>query len=252
MIENFIKSLAVQAGDITLDFFKKAEVQYTKDHSLDVVTQADIASNKFIVEEIKAKFPEDGIISEEQGEYNIKAEYLWIVDPLDGTLNFSKGIPTYCILIARAKNEKIESAVIYDPINKDTYFSERGKGAFLNDKKIECSQIANIEGSTGCINGTTNARILEILNKMISSVPEKKIYISVPVCLGMAGAYIASGKRDWGMFISGSVWDHAAPSLILEESGCVVTNMEGKPWTLKDKTMMAANKELHAELIKHI
>ena len=151
--EKFIQDVARQAGGITLTFFKKAEIQYTKKDALDVVTQADLASNNFIIESIKRDFPNDGIISEETGESNIEAEHVWIIDPLDGTLNFSKSIPAYTVLIARARKGVVELAVIYDPIHDELCFAERGEGAYLNGVRIECSQMKNLNETVGCSSG---------------------------------------------------------------------------------------------------
>lgn len=249
MTDQFIQDLARQAGKITLDFFRKSEVQYTKAHAQDVVTQADLASNKFIVDEIKKNFPNDGIISEEQGEYNSSAENVWIADPLDGTLNFSKGIPIYCILIARASAGKVNLAVIYDPIHDEMLFSKKGEGAYANGKKISCSMADSVENTAGCANSGFDEKRVDILSKLVNSTPKKKIYVMSLFCQGMSALQVATGRRDWHITTAGSLWDHAAPSLILEESGCKVTNIKGEPWSFSDSTMLAANPVLHEKIL---
>lgn len=249
MPDQFIQDIARKAGKITLDFFRKSEVQYAKAHSQDVVTQADLASNEFIANEIKKNFPNDGVISEEQEEYNLTAENIWIVDPLDGTLNFSKGIPIYCILIARAKAGKVNLAVIYDPIHDEMLFAKRGEGAYVNGQKISCSMGNSLEDTAGCVNSGYGKNKFEQLNKMIMSTPKNKIYVMSLFSLGMSAVQVATGRRDWYMTTGGSLWDHAAPSLILEESGCKVTNIKGEPWTFSDETMLAANPVLHEKIL---
>lgn len=247
--EQFIQDIAKQAGKITLDFFKIAEVQYIKKDALDVVTQADLAANKFIVESIKKEFPNDGIISEETGESDIEAEYVWIIDPLDGTLNFSKGIPVYTILIARAKAGIVELAVVYDPIHDELCYAKRGEGAYLNGNKIQCTQMKTLDDTVGCINANIRSDTTDKLGKMIAVSSNGKVCATSFYGIGINALYVATGRRDWYMANGGSLWDHAAPSLILEESGCVITTLEGKPWTFADKTMLAANPELHGYIL---
>ncbi len=243
--EKFIQNIAKQAGKITLDFFKKAEVQYTKSNALDVVTQADLASNKFIIESIKNEFPNDGIISEETGESGTDSEYVWIVDPLDGTLNFSKGIPAYTVLIARAKGNTIELAVIYDPIHDELCFAKKGEGAYLNGIKVNCSQVKTIDDTVGCSSGNIRIKDISRLEKMINASSTGKISSTSFYGIGSNALYVATGRRDWYLVTGGAIWDHAAPRLILEESGCTISTVDGKPWTFQDKTMLAANPELH-------
>jgi len=239
--EKFIQDIAKEAGQITLGFFNKAEVQYTKKDALDVVTQADLASNKFITESIRREFPDDGIISEETGESKAEAEHVWIVDPLDGTLNFSKGIPSYTVLIARAKAGVVESAVIYDPIHDELCFAKRGEGAYLNDCKAGCTQMRTLDDTVGCSNGNIRPNDIVRLQKMIAASSAATSFYGI----GINALYVATGRRDWYMTSVGALWDHAAPSLILEESGCTITTLANTPWTFEEKTMLAANPGLH-------
>jgi len=243
--EKFIQDVARQAGKITLDFFKKAEVQYTKKDALDVVTQADLASNKFITESIKQEFPNDGIISEETGESKMEAEYIWTIDPLDGTLNFSKNIPMYTVLIARTRAGIVELAVIYDPVHDELCFAKRGEGAYLNGSRIKCSQMKSLDNTVGCINGNIRPDVIGRLEKMIAASSSGQVCATSFYGIGINALYVALGRRDWYMINGGSLWDHVAQSLVLEESGCTITTIEGKPWTFADKTMLAANPELH-------
>ncbi len=249
MPEKFIQDIAKEAGKITLGFFKKAEVQYTKSHALDVVTQADLASNKFITEAIVKAFPNDGIISEETGESNTSAEYIWIIDPLDGTLNFSKGIPAYTVLIARARAGIIELAVIYDPIHDELCFAKKGEGTYLNGNKIICSQMKSLDDTVGCSSGTLRLKDMSRLENMINATSTSKISSTSFYGIGTNALYVATGRRDWYLVTGGALWDHVAPSLILEESGCKISTTEGKPWTFADKTMLAANPTLHAFIL---
>lgn len=253
MIDKFIQDTARQAGKITLKYLKSAKVQYTKSHKLDVVTQADLASNNFILDSIKTKFPTDGIISEETGKHNPSASSAWIIDPLDGTLNFSKGIPIYCVLIAHSYKGSIDAGVIYDPVHDDLYFASEGKGAYLNGKKIKCSEPDSLSETVGCVNSTGTEKSINILSQIRKRSEKELIHFSSLLSIGIHAAHVASGERDW--FLSpgnASVWDYAACSIILSESGCTLTNIKGEPWKLSDDNMLAANPVLHRKLLTAI
>jgi myo-inositol-1(or 4)-monophosphatase len=251
-MENFIQKIGREAGKLTLKYFKKAEVQYTKSRNIaDVVTQADLASNKFIVDAIKKKYPAHGIISEELDDFQKDAGRVWIIDPLDGTLNFSKGISTYAILIAFAKKGEVKLAVVYDPVHDDMYFAKYGRGAYLNKIKITCSQEREVGATTGCASSYFDEKEARILNSIRRSTDRKYFYLTCLLSIGICAAQTASGKRDWLFSLKGEIWDYAAPSLILKEAGCKVTNIKGKPWKLNDQTMLAANPTLHHKLSTH-
>lgn len=253
MIDKFIQDIAIKAGKITLKYFNNTKIAYTKKNPLDIVTHADLAVNKFLLDEIKTKYPDDCIVSEETDTYNPNSESRWIIDPLDGTLNFSKGIAVYCILIAHAFNNKIDHGVIYDPIHDDIYFGSFGKGAFLNNKKIKYSGKTSIDDTVGLINSRIDESSINVINKLHAKPLNNKITLMSINCLGLSAAQVAAGKRDW--FIStgaGGDWDYAAGKIILEEAGCTVTNIYGKPWQLGNKTMIAANPALHKKLLNSI
>lgn len=253
MIDKFIQDIALHAGKITLKYFKNTEIAYTKKDALDVVTHADLAVNSYLIEQIQKKFPDHKIISEESATLNPNVHSSWIIDPLDGTLNFSRGIPVYCILIAHATNNQIDYGVVFDPVHDDLYYAARNKGAYLNNKLIKTSPKKTIENTVGLINSRIDKSNLHVIKKLNSKPLINKITLMSINCLGLSAVQVAAGKRDW--FIStgaGGDWDYAAGKIILEESGCKVTNIENRPWELGDKTMVSANPYLHKKLISAI
>lgn len=253
MIDKFIQDIAVQAGKITLKYFKNTEIAYTKRNPLDIVTHADLAVNKYLITEITKKFPNDKIVSEESDTKNPDALSSWIIDPIDGTLNFSRGIPVYCILIAHATKKVIDYGVIYDPIHKDLYFGQKGKGAYLNNKKIKNSSKPEIDDTVGLTNSRIDKTYLKIIKQLNTKPLANKITLMSINCLGLSAAQVAAGKRDWLISTgAGGDWDYAAGIVILEESGCKVTDIEGEPWESGCKTIVSANPLLHKKLIKAI
>jgi len=250
-MEKFIQEISKKAGKIILEKFGKVDIEKTKAHSLDIVTEADLASNKFLLKNIIENFPTHGIISEETGEYRKNTEYTWIIDPLDGTINFSKKIPLFAVLVCLVKKGTLELASIYDPVHEELFYAKRGKGTYLNNKLVRCSNQKNILHSLGCFTDRLKQDRLKILNNISNSVKES-FSISSLLSIGLTSAYVASARRDWFVSDGGKVWDYASSALILKESGCVVTNFQGKPWSFNDRNIIACNKYLHSKLLKLI
>jgi len=209
-MDKFIQNIAKQAGQIILEKFGQVKIQSTKSHALDIVTEADLASNKFLCDAIKNKFPKHGIISEETGEYQRNSEYIWIIDPLDGTINFSKKIPLFAVLIALAKNNILQLAVIYDPVHNEMFFAKKSKGAYLNGKKIQCSEQNNFLESLGCFTDRLKTERLKVLNNISQFVKGESFSVSSLSSIGLSSAYVASSRRDWFISDGGKIWDYAS------------------------------------------
>jgi len=250
-LEKFIQEATRAAGKSTLRKFGKITTSTIKTGKLDFVTEADLLSNKMIIGSIKKNFPEHGIISEETGEHNIDSEYTWIIDPIDGTLNFSKKIPLYVILVALRKKDKLELACAYDPVHDEMYFAKRGGGAYLNGKRIYCSKQRTVNDSTGFVSDRLTPEKLALMQNFGDYLKGGRVITSGIHCAGLSGVWVANGRMDWNITSgTGHIWDYAAPCLIADEAGCKVTNFQGKPWDYKDNRIIIANPVLHAELMK--
>lgn len=248
-MEEFLKEITIKAGDAVLEKFGKIGVKYVKTHANDVVTEADLISNKILTDAIKEKYPDHGIISEEEDDHQTNSEYIWVVDPLDGTLNFATKIPIFGVIVALARNNKVEMGAIYLPYFKEFYFAKRGEGAFLNEKKISCSNTKDWIGSHGVIGANWKKDNNYIRRNLIKSIDnEESVWVNSYGCVAISCAYTASGKRDWYASPGGMVWDYAAGSVILEEAGCIVKDKKGNSWNLDSKGLIAANKYLYPKL----
>ena len=137
--EQLLKKIIVQAGKKTLKYFGKKLTKNIKTHDADFATIADSESNDFLISEITKNFPDDGILSEESTNRKGKSGYLWVIDPLDGTYNFSHNIVYFGVMIALIKNNYVIAPGIYLPYFNDLYFAIKGKGSFKNNKRIYCS-----------------------------------------------------------------------------------------------------------------
>lgn len=252
-MEQFIKIIVKKAGAEIIKRFGKIGAKYTKAHVHDTVTEADLASNRVLVNAIQKRYPSHGIVSEETGEYQKGAEYVWIIDPLDGTNNFARGIPLFGVMAAVARGGDIEYGAIYDPIHDQFLFAKRGKGAFLNNKKIHCSKTKIWSESNGFTSCWMKPKTMRVNQKLLESNAKNQWSLYRALwSIAIETIYVASGKCDWLISTSGGVWDYAAPPFILKEAGCVVTNFQGEPWRLRQKDLVAATPALHSKILEII
>lgn len=249
-MEEFIKEITIQAGRAVLGQFGKIGAKYSKEHATDVVTEADLISNKILTDAIKKKYPNHGIISEEEEDHQIDAEYIWILDPLDGTLNFSTRVPTFGVITALARNKKVEMGAIYLPYFKEFYFAQVGEGAYLNGQRIRCSGKRTWEESYGAAGANMRPGRNQFWLNLIKDVEKQPVWVNSFGCVAVGCAYVACGRRDWYTSPGGKIWDYAGGSVILSEAGCVVTDIEGKPWSFEGKGLVAANKYLYPKLLE--
>ena len=194
----------------------------------DFVTEVDHASEKIIIETLLTAYPGHGILAEESGkEYGAKdSEFVWIIDPLDGTTNFIHGFPVYCVSIALAVKGKIEQAVVYDPSRNDLFTATRGRGAFLNERRIRVSK---------------RTRLGECL--ISTGFPFR------PGAAALDLAYVAAGYTD-GFFESGlSIWDVAAGGLLVTEAGGLVGNFTGEADYMEQRECLAGAPRIYGQLV---
>jgi len=248
--ENLIKQLATKAGMVTARKFGKVGVKYTKANVADVVTEADLAANRVIIKGIRSMFPDHDIISEEVPNGERRSKYVWTIDPLDGTRNFVTKMPLFCTMIGFAKDDEMQLATIYDPIHKGLYFAKKGHGAFLNGKRIRCSDTKKWERSFGCGPSSWGKRAPKVLKHIATAAEKEPIWLSMLGSAGIAMTSVASGKRDWAFSLGGGIWDYAPGFLILKEAGCTVTRLDGKDWKLGDVGMVFGNKYLQPKILK--
>jgi len=248
-MEKFIKEIIQKAGQATMKYFGHARVVYTKENLGDVVTKADLASQRIITRAIKKKYPSHGIVAEEENtSYQTDADYIWYIDPLDGTRNFATHVPLFGINMGLSYKGAIVYGAVYLPVTRELCFARAGKGAFLNGRRILCSNHKKFAYSYGLGPVRISHPRLRDLGNIIEH-SQNTVWVSSLGSIAVAGVYIASGRRDWYTSRDGKVWDYAAPSLIMKEAGCKVTNVHGKDWQPSDSNLVVANRYLHKELL---
>lgn len=246
-MQNFIQEITREAGFILKDKFKKIGILRTKQNPADILTEADLAANEFLLEKIKAEYPDHGIISEELPEVKSDSGYVWTIDPLDGTSNFAREIPLFASMVSLMKDDDVILGCIYDPIHDEMFFAAKGEGAFLNGEKIKCAEKDSLEYTFGVFDACYKA---EIDSTVITGANRKKAKNSRYNSAGLSSVFTACGRRDWAILAGAYLWDYAPSSIILREAGCKVTNLAGEEWTIKDRDMIASNPNIHQELIE--
>ncbi len=242
---------ATEAGAKELVRFFNGDFKITNKEGINnPVTEADHAAEQAIFEVIKNDFPEHFILSEEAGEIIMDSSYKWIIDPIDGTINFANGIPLCCISIGLEHNGQIIMGAVYNPIMKEFFIAEKGKGATLNDKNISVSNKTAVINS--CLVTGFPYTYLDAPNGPLQ-VFEKLIRKGVPVRrLGSAAidlCWVACGRFDGFYEHKLQAWDSAAGFLMVEEAGGKVTDFAGKYYSVYQPHILATNGKIHDEML---
>jgi len=242
---------ATEAGATELRRFFNGDFKISNKEGMNnLVTEADHAAEKAIFEVIKSEYPDHFILSEEAGEIKMDSEYKWIIDPIDGTVNFANGIPICCVSIGIEKNGKMLLGAVYNPFINEFYFAQKGYGATLNDKKISVSNKTEVIKS--CLVTGFPYTYLDSPNGPLQ-VFERFIRKGVPVRrLGSAAidlCWVAAGRFDGFYEHKLSAWDSAAGFLMVEEAGGKVTDFEGNYYSPYQPHLLATNGKIHDEML---
>ncbi len=248
-MKDFLETTIRAAGAEIRNRFRVAHGVATKAHATDFVTDADVAANTLIVDAIRSTYPNHGIISEEAPAEHADAEHVWIIDPLDGTHNFARGMALFGTMIAYARNGRVEAAAIYDPIADELLMAERGKGATFNGKATLCAPTTEWGKGFGCVNGHWCPGKNSFVRLLLENSDREPSWVSALGSAAINSMSVSTGRRDWYFSVDSKIWDYAAPSLIAEEAGCVVTTIDGAPWTFADHSLIAATPALHPQLL---
>ncbi len=252
-MEAFIRGVMLKAGKELMRFYGTDFKTHRKGSGVnDVMTDADLNAEKIITDAIRKRFPSHAIIAEEGtiGANQDTAEYVWCIDPLDGTRNFIRNVPLFGIIIGVACKGVLKYGAIYLPATKEFCFAEKGKGVTLNGKRIHCSNLRdfNVSYGIGPVRASEKSMVFwrHIIEK---SKVDGNIWMSGIASPAVSCVYVASGRRDWYFSRGSKTWDYAGSVLLMQEAGCKVTDAEGKPWKLGCTSVVAANPSLHKNLL---
>jgi myo-inositol-1(or 4)-monophosphatase len=254
MLKETLINAAEAGAEVLKHYFNSKALKISNKEGVNnLVTEADHAAEKAIMETIREQFPDHFILSEESGEMATASEYKWIIDPIDGTVNYAHGIPICCVSIGVEQNGKMILGTVYNPLINEFYFAERGKGATLNGETIIVSDKSTVMDS--CLVTGFPYTYLDMENGPLE-VFARLIRKGVPVRrLGSAAmdlCWVAAGRFDGFYEHKLSAWDSAAGFLIVEEAGGKVSDFEGTYYSPYQPRIVATNGKIHDELIKWI
>ena len=215
----------------------------------DLVSEVDRAAEEAIIETLRVSYPDHAILAEESGATG-KSDYLWIIDPLDGTTNFLHGFEQYAVSIGLAHKGVLTHAVIYDPCRNDLYTATRGRGAFLNDRRLRVSKRDKlIDGLIGTGFPFRMFQHVEAYSAMLKDLMQKTAGIRRPGAAALDLANVAAGRLDGFFEIGLSPWDMAAGVLLITESGGLVGDLEGGDRFMQSGQIIAGSPKIYEQLI---
>lgn len=251
-MKKFLQKITKEAGEMALEFFKKEKSLISlRGTSKEVVTKYDKLLDNFLIEKIREKYPNHNLLTEESGFLKGKSDYLWIIDSLDGSSNFANKNPLFSICVALMKKRKLIFSSIYAPAINEFYFSQKGKGAFLNGKKIKVSKTFELSQSyiLFCDGHEKNReKITKIFSRIFPKVKDLRKIGSAGIEIG----WVASGRAEAFFVTKIDPWDVAAGVLLLKEAGGKITDFFGNPWQLESKNLLFSNKKIHPKILKLI
>jgi len=240
---------AIRAGEIILQYYNITRVDEKGAGNL--VTEADLKSEKAIREIILRDFPEHSILGEEEGgEEDVNADKLWIIDPLDGTNNYAHGLPVFSVSIAYAEKGEVLAGLVFNPILGETFTAEKGKGAYLNSKPIRTSRRILSEALIGTGFYYDRGEMMHSTLDSIGRLFENGIHgIRRSGSAALDFCYVASGRLDAYFEYHLGAWDFAAGMLIVNEAGGECRDASGNPLSLSSETFAICNGQFSDELI---
>jgi myo-inositol-1(or 4)-monophosphatase len=250
---NDIINISKEAGELIKEKFgKNLEIEF-KTNELNLVTEADKASEKLITDFIKKNYPSHGVLAEEGSEFNTTAEYLWVIDPLDGTTNFAHGLSIFSVSIGLQKNGETIAGVVNDINQNIIYAAELGSGSIVNNKKIKVSTNSNIAHSmlaTGFpydVKDNPDKAFERFIAMIKSSRAVRRLgSAAIDFC------YVAKGVFDGFWEVHLHPWDICAGKLIVEEAGGLVTDFNGNSIDIYTKRILCSNRKIHNAMIENL
>lgn len=250
---NFAIETAREAGNILLEKLGR-KIEITKKGDINLVTEADLASEKLIVERIRSYYPRHSILAEESGESNIAAidgatRWKWIIDPLDGTTNFAHGYPCFCVTLAVEHNGEIVIGVTFDPTRDEMFAAEKGNGATLNNRPINVSETEKLSEALLVTGFPYDFKSRENFARHLTEFLLKSRGLRRDGSAAIDMAYVACGRFD-GFWEEGlNPWDVAAGVLLIEESGGKVSFYDGSKYNIYSPPICGSNGLIHSEML---
>ena len=231
--------------------------RYNKPHEVsvkglrDIVTDADLACEEAAVQVILQEAPESVLVTEESfhAQTNNGSSPTWYIDPIDGTTNFARGLPMFCVSVAMGVHGQIQCGVIYDPLLDHLFSAERGKGAFLNGQRLSVSDTKEMIDSVILLDWPRDQKLRETSARFVSRLAGRVDTIRSRGSAAEAICYVAAGWCEAYFQYTLSPWDVAAASLIAEEAGAQITDLHAQPCTLDSPSWLVSNGQVHERIL---
>jgi len=241
------------AGEILRAGFRTGSIAYdTKSNRNDVVTEFDLRADRTIVDIVKRDFPDDGLLTEESGETGASENGQWVIDPLDGTNNFSQNIPHFAISIAFCDRFVPLVACIHDPMRNETFAAIRGAGSKLNDIALCTSNQRGLDGAFLCVGTSIHPDLRENLHHQMPPFLRAARALRTTGSAALDLAYVAAGRFDAAWYPELNWWDVAAGILLIEEAGGRSTDYSGASFAGATSSIVASNCALHEAILTHM
>ncbi|HEX7550099.1 MAG TPA: inositol monophosphatase family protein [Candidatus Methylomirabilis sp.] len=241
---------AHEAGRILMRRFRTG-VSVKMKGVADIVTATDVEAQGVVVRRLCRAFPDHGILAEEGLDTTAGAEWRWILDPLDGTKNFARGIPNFCVSIAAERRGRVELGVVYDPIHEELFVGVRKHGAWCNGKSIRVSGVKDLRSAfvaTGCPHRV--GKFAESIALTFGRFAARSLGVRDRGAGALDLCYVACGRFDGYWEIDQSPWDIAAGGLIVEEAGGRMSDFRGGPFDIYDGETVATNRRVHDQIVR--
>lgn len=217
---------------------------------IDIVTAIDRRCEKAILAIIGRAFPAHGLLAEESDPRTGDGEHLWVIDPLDGTTNYSRGFPYFCVSVGLARAGRVVAAAVYQPLLDELFTAIRGRGAFLNGRRLRVSGQAHLDQAFLATGFPYDIRRTSRTNiGHFGDFATRCLAIRRAGAAALDLAYVAAGRFDGFWELKLRPWDIAAASLLIEEAGGRVTGLAGRPWRLSARDVVASNGLVHREML---
>jgi len=252
MLNVAIKAARAAGAIINRAALDVESVRVSQKQSNDFVTEVDQASENTIIETLLTAYPDHGILAEESGSTrgNPDAEAVWIIDPLDGTTNFIHGFPVYCVSIALQVKGRLEQAVVYDPTRNDLFTATRGRGAFMNERRIRVGKRTRLQE---CLLSTgfpfRQEDDFNTYLRLMGDMMQRSAGLRRPGAAALDLAYVAAGFSDGFFELGLQPWDMAAGALLITEAGGLVGNFTGEADFLQHRECLAGNPRIYAQMV---
>lgn len=250
---NFAIETAREAGQILLEKFGK-KINVSLKGEINLVTEADLASEKLIIEKIRSYYPKHNILAEESGESTVTVDgdkkWKWIIDPLDGTTNYAHGYPCFCVTIALEHEGEIVIGATFDPTRDEMFSAEKGSGANLNNRRIHVSDTEKLGDALIVTGFPYNFKEKESFAKHLTDFLLHSRGVRRDGSAAIDMAYVACGRFD-GFWEEGlNPWDVAAGKLLIEEAGGKVSYYDGSPFSVYSPPICSSNALIHSEMLE--